>query len=210
VTTASTDFEGGVRGDLDENVKVEVEGDSLNSAGALIADKVDIRRSNDVRITGLVDDILPPDMLVVLGIIIRVDELTRFEDQRDPKDEFFTFADVGTGDYLEIRGGINALPGADVIASLLERDDDPDPLNEVELRGFVDAGSIGQPIFKILGITIETDGGTTFIDSRNELEVLFADADAFFTALEDGDLVDVDGAETSAAVIVADEVELED
>jgi len=210
VTTASTTFEGGDASDLAEDVKVEVEGDSLNAAGALVADKIDIRRSNDVRITALVDSVdVAAKTLVALGITARVDELTRFEDQSDAELEPFMLGDVVAGNYVEIRGGTDADGGADLVASLLERDDVPGDLNgETELRGFVE--SITDPSFTILGVTIQTNAGTTFRDA-NELQIT---STAFFNALSVGTQVDVNGTENLALpdnpTIVADEVELED
>ncbi|MDH3276293.1 MAG: DUF5666 domain-containing protein, partial [Gammaproteobacteria bacterium] len=82
-TTASTVYEGGVEGDLGLNVKVEVEGD-VNSSGVLVATKVDIRRAKAVRTTANVDSVnVGANSLVMLGITVSVDALTRLEDKSD-------------------------------------------------------------------------------------------------------------------------------
>lgn len=205
-TTASTVFEGGVDGDLALNVKVEVDGD-LNASGVLVATKVDIRRSNNLRVTALVDSVdAPGGTLVVLGITVAVDDETRREDKSDLELEPFNLSDLAAGNYVEVRGGVDPSGNADILASLLEREDVPnDPTGETELRGFVDAGSIAQPTFQISGVTIETNGGTVFRD----LLGMVVSANDFFNALQDGDSVDVNGTEIGDTTIEAEEVEME-
>ncbi|NND37142.1 MAG: hypothetical protein HKN81_08400 [Gammaproteobacteria bacterium] len=204
VDASGATFEGGVAGDLGLNVKVEVDGDVV--AGVLIATEVDIRRSNDLRVAALVDEVdAAGGTLVVLGITVAVDGSTRREDKIDAELEPFGLAQLNVNDYVEVRGGADASGAADILASILERDDPPDVLGEeTELRGFVDG--IARPSFTIAGVTIATDGGTVF---RDALEQVIS-ADAFFNALRDGDLVDVDGTEMDGPIIVAEEVELED
>ncbi|MGI9342893.1 MAG: DUF5666 domain-containing protein [Gammaproteobacteria bacterium] len=205
-TTGSTVFEGGAAGDLGVNVKVEVDGD-LNASGVLVATKVDIRRSNNLRVTALVDSVdAPAGTLVMLGITVAVDDDTRREDKSDAELEPFGLENVAAGNYVEVRGGVDPSGNADILASLLEREDVPDdPTGETELRGFVDAGSIAQPSFRISGVTVETNGGTVFRD----LLGMVVSANDFFNALQDGDAVDVNGTETAQTTITAEEVEME-
>lgn len=208
-TTATTVFEGGTAADLGLNVKVEVEGDVID--GILVADKVDIRRSNNLRVVALVDQVDPDDpmnpqtgTLVVLGVTVRVDTLTRVEDKSDADVPMFNLGDVNVNDYVEVRGGADPSGGADIVASLLERDDLPNgPGEDTELRGFVD--TVGVTSFTIAGVTIETDGGTEFFDASDKP----ISAAAFFGALQAGDLVDADGFESSQMTLMAEEVELE-
>jgi hypothetical protein len=195
-TNSGTEFEGGGSADLGENVKVEVEGE-LNGNNILVADKVDIRRANDLRITALVDEDPVGDTLMLLGITVRVDELTRIEDKSDADVSGFSLADIMVDDYIEVRGGADPSGDADIVASLLEREDVPDvPGEDTELRGFVD--SIVSPTFSVAGVTIDTNGQTVFsggIVSVGDIEV--------------GDLVDVDGTEGPNNSILAEEVELQ-
>jgi hypothetical protein len=138
-------------------------------------------------------------------VTVRVDELTRVEDKRDDV-EPFGLADINAGDFIEVRGSDDASGAAAVIAALLERDDLPDPANpgaDTELQGFVD--SVAQPSLTILGVTVETGGGTVFRDGNDQA----IGAAAFFAAVDNGSLVKARGFETSATVIVAEEVELE-
>lgn len=196
-TTSGTEFDGGGRSDLALNVKVEVEGD-LNGSNVLVADKVDIRRANDLRITALVDSVdTTANTLVVLGISVRVDALTRIEDKSDADVEPFSLDDIVTDNYVEIRGGADPSGGNGVLASLLEREDPPDvPGEDTELRGFVE--SLVGSSFTVAGVTIDTDGRTLFsggIGSVADIEV--------------DDLIDVHGTEGPGNSILAEEVELQ-
>jgi hypothetical protein len=196
-TNSGTEFEGGGPGDLAPDVKVEVEG-GLNGNNILVADKVDIRRSNDLRITALVDEDPVGNTLMLLGITVRVDELTRIEDKSDADVPGFSLADIMADDYIEVRGGADPSGGADIVASLLEREDVPDvPGEDTELRGFVDS-IVSATTFVVAGVTIDTNGQTVFsggIGSVADIQV--------------GDLVDADGTEGPNNSILAEEVELQ-
>jgi hypothetical protein len=204
-TNSDTVFEGGSTGDLALNVKVEVEGD-LNGNNVLVADKVDIRRANDLRVTALVDEVDPDaKTLVVLGITVRVDELTRIEDKSDADREPFSLGHINVNDYVEVRGGADASGGAGIVASLLEREDPPDVLGEeTELRGFVDA--VAQPSLTVAGVIIDTNAQTVFRDASDNV----ISAAVFFDGVEEGELVDVDGTEGPGNTILAEELELEE
>lgn len=193
-TDSGTVFENGASADLALNRKVEVEG-VLNDAGTVVADEVELKQAGFIRITSTVDSI-GSDRLTVLGIEVRVDGTTRFEDQSDADVEPFTLANLAVGDFVEVRGFEDA---EGVKATLLERED---PDDEVELRGFVESAS--SPDFVILGMTIRTDAGTVFRDVNDAV----IDAATFFGQAE-GRLVEADGT-LANGVIAADEVELED
>ena len=188
--------------DLGLNIKVEVEGD-VNAQGVLVADKVDIRRGSAVRITALVDNANGATGIVtLLGIDVRVDAATRIEDKWLDV-EPFGVGDINAGDYVEVRGTEDVNGAGDVLASRLERDDPPNvPGEDTELQGFVTA--VSQPSFTILGVTIQTNGGTVFRDVNDNI----IPAATFFSQA-DGRLVSVNGFESAQTVIDADEVELD-
>jgi len=205
---SGTEFEGGSADDLMLDVKVEVEGD-LNANNILVADKVDIRRANDLRITALVDEDPVADTLMLLGVTVRVDALTRIEDKTDaevPKSELLGV--ITADDYVEVRGGVDPSGVADILASLLEREDPPDVLGEeTELRGFVDV--VVQPSLTVAGVMIDTNAQTVF---RNASDIEISAA-AFFdpiNGVQEGDLVDVNGTEGPGNSILAEELELEE
>ncbi len=199
-TTASTSYEGGAAGDLGLNIKVEVEGD-IDSNGVLVATKVDIRRAKAVRATANVDSVnAATNSLVMLGITVSVDALTRLEDKSDADVRPLTLADINAGDYVEVRGGEFPAGSGSILATILEREDaDPDTI----LQGFVE--TISEPSFTILGVTIQTGGGTVFRDVDNSV----MSATDFFNQLAPNSLVKAKGSETSDTVISAEEVEFE-
>jgi hypothetical protein len=201
VTTGSaTTFSGGTAADLGLNVKVEVEG-LIDADGAIAARKVDVRLGTDVRITALVDSVdAAGDSLVVLGIPVHVDALTRLEDQSDAKVEPLTLADVAAGDYVEVRGGERPAGSGEVLASILERDKID---TRTELRGFVTA--VAAPTITILGVTVETDGSTEFRDVDDSA----LSQGEFFSRVAAGALAKARGTETSGSTILAEEVQLE-
>lgn len=199
-TTANTVFEGGDANDLGLNVKVEAEGD-LDANGTLVATKIDIRRAKAVRATADVDSVdAANDTLVVLGITVTVDALTRFEDKSNAGVEPLTLADINAGDYVEIRGGEFPAGSGSILATILERED---PDTEAILQGFVE--SVADPSFTILGVTINTNGATVFRDVNDNV-ITAAD---FFNQVDVNSLVKAKGSEVADTSIAATEVEFE-
>lgn len=201
VTTSGNPLiEGGSAADLGLDVKVEVEGTLSN--GVLAATKIEIRRSGVVRVVANVDSVnVAGSSFVVLGIPVRIDGQTRLEDKGPQDLESFSIADLLVDDYVEVRGAELPAGSGVVLASLLERDDDD---TDVELQGFVEAGTVVNPSFSILGVMVTTNGGTVF---RNASDAVIPAAE-FFAAAE-GRLVKVDGIEVGDRAISASEVEFE-
>ncbi len=199
-TDGGTVYEGGDAGDLGLNIKVEVEGD-LNANGVLVADKVDIRRAKAVRATALLDSVdAANNAVVLLGITVKVDALTRIEDKSSADVDPLTLSSVNAGDYVEVRGDEFPAGSGEILATIFEREDaDPD----TELQGFVE--SISEPSLSILGVTIETGGGTVFRDINDNV----ISSTEFFNQLAQNDLVKATGTESSDTVISASEVEFE-
>ena len=199
-TTANTVYEGGDETDLGLNIKVEVEGD-INASGVLVATKVDIRRAKAVRATATVDSVnAGADSLVVLGITVTIDDLTRLEDKSDADVTPLTLASMNAGDYIEVRGDEFPAGSGQILATILERDDLD---TEAILQGFVE--TVTDPSFEILGVTIQTGPNTIF---RDENDVVISSTD-FFNRVAPNSLVKAKGTEVSDTVISADEVEFE-
>jgi len=194
MTDAQTVFENGTSADLALNRKVEVEG-NINAAGVLVATKVEIKAAGFIRIESLVEDV-QADQLTVLGIVINVDELTRYEDKSAARVELFGLADISAGEYVEVRGFEDS---SGVIATRLEREDFD---GDVALRGFVD--SVNDPDFTILGVTITTSVATIFSDIDGSP---LTPAEFFLQA--SGRLVEASGT-LNGSIIVADEIEFDD
>lgn len=199
-TNGSTVFEGGTAADLGPNIKVEVEGD-INASDILVATKVDIRRAKAVRAMAVIDSVDGAnDSIVVLGITVNVDALTRLEDKTDADVNPLSVSDLTAGEYVEVRGDEFPAGSGNILASILEREDLD---TETILQGFVETAT--DPSFTILGVTIQTGGGTVFRDV-NDGVISAAD---FFNQLAAGDLVKASGTETADTVISATEVEFE-
>ncbi len=61
---------------------------------------------NEVIVQAPVDSVTPPD-LILLGVLIRTDGTTRFEDVSDtPLTAAEFFNQVGTGDLVKAKGGL--------------------------------------------------------------------------------------------------------
>ena len=199
-TGAATVFEGGAATDLGLNVKVEVEG-NLTASGSITATKVDIRRATAVRVTALVDSVnAAANALDLLGITVRIDALTRLEDQSAADVDPLTISSINVGDYLEVRGSELPAGSGDILATIVERDDLD---TETILQGFVTA--VANPSFTILGVTITTNGATQFRDVDDSP----ISAATFFGRVAAGTLVKAKGLETSTTTMTADEVEFE-
>jgi hypothetical protein len=199
-TGTSTTFEGGTAADLGLNVKVEVEG-TVSAGGTISASKVSIRRATALRVTALVDSVSAgAGSLVLLGITVRVDALTRLEDKSSAQVRPLTLAALNAGDYVEVRGSELPAGSGSILATILERDN-PDARSI--LQGFVT--SVANPSFMILGVTIQTNGSTEFRDVDGSP----ISAAEFFSRVAAGTLVKARGIESSATVIVADQVEFE-
>jgi hypothetical protein len=193
-TNAQTVFENGTSADLALNRKIEVEGD-IDAAGLLVATKIEIKVAGFIRVESLVEDV-QADQLTVLGIVITVDESTRYEDKSAAGVALFSLADISTGEYVEVRGFEDS---SGVISTRLEREDFD---GEVALRGFVD--SVNDPDFTILGVTITTIVATAFTDID---ESPLTAAEFFLQA--NGRLVEASGT-LNGSTIIAGEVEFDD
>lgn len=199
-TTAGTVYEGGTEANLGLNVRIEVEGD-LNASDVIVAEKIEFEGELAVELTALVDSVDEAnDSLVVLGVTINVDATTRFEDKSNEERDPLTLGDIVAGNYVEIRGDEDPPGSGEIRAGRLERDDVD---NRTILQGFVE--NVSRPTLTILGVSIETGGQTEYRD-ENEVPI---SANEFFSRVQQGSLVKVDGSETSATTILADEVELE-
>jgi hypothetical protein len=111
-----------------------------------------------------------------------------------------TLADINAGDYVEVRGDEFPAGSGDILATILEREDAD---TEAILQGFVE--TITDPSFTILGVSVQTGGGTIFRD-LNDNVITSAN---FFDQLTPNSLVKAKGTEVSDTVISADEVEFE-
>ena len=186
-----------------DGVRVEVEGELVN--GTLIAEEVK-QRDGEARvhaeIANAADINAANGTVRLLGILIRTDAATQFEDDLlgNPN---FGIGGMVAGDFLEVRGVEDGVGG--VIATEVSRDS----ADDVRLRGSVSAIDSVLPgrSVTILGVVVPTDASTSF----NGFPGTVNDEGEFYAAVQAGDLLDVtddqDGDET--AIDVANEIEFE-
>jgi hypothetical protein len=156
-TTSQTAYDGGSAAGLALNVKVEVEG-TLNDAGALVATKVGIRQSASARIVSGVDSVsTAANSFVVLGVKIKVDALTRIEDQSSQQVRPFALANLAAGDYVEVRGTESPVGSGELLATLVER---MNLQSGTQLEGLVQ--TVSPPTFAVLGVQVTTSSSTQF------------------------------------------------
>jgi uncharacterized membrane protein YgcG len=180
-TTSNTVFDGGSATDLALNVSVEIEG-SVNSAGVIVAAKVQIRRPADVRIMAQVDAVdTKAGTLKLLGVQFSVNYMTRFEDHGDQRIYTFKLSDIHVGDWLEVRGTAAAAgSGGMVMATRIDRRQHQ---STVELLGPVTA--VARPDFTVLSVNVATTYQTQFNHGLK--------ADTFFNASLVGKIARVEG-----------------
>jgi len=199
-TTVATVYENGVAADLGLNLKVEVEG-RINDAGVLVAAKVSIRRAANIRVFAPVESVdAGAGTLVVLGITVKADRLTRLEDKSDADLDSFSLSDLRVGDYVEVRGAEFPAASGILLARRLEREDAED---RSYVQGPVTA--LAAPELTVFGVTVQTDGGTEFED----LSDASISASTFFALASVGDQVKARGTLIGDGVLAADEVEFE-
>ena len=195
-TTPSTRYEGGTAASLALNVNVEVEG-GFDSSGRIVATKVEFRQQSDVELAGTVDSVnAAGSSIVVLGVTVRTNSLTRFEDQSSADVERFSLADLRVGDYVQIHAYRDA---TGLVATRLEREDAQAGL---ELQGV--ATDVVEPNFRVAGIAVTTGPQTEYRDNDGGSIT----AAAFFVAAP-GREVKVRGS-LAGNVVLADRAELED
>lgn len=153
---ATTVFEGGTAADLRENLKVEAEG-TFNASGVLVAKKVDLKPETSARLLGTIDSIGSSSM-TLFGVTVLTNTGTAYDDKSSQNKRPLTFADLGTGDYLEVRGFEEATAGT-MTAALIEREDLD---TRRELRGT--ATDVAQPGFRLLGVAVATGVSTEYRD----------------------------------------------
>jgi hypothetical protein len=195
-TTATTTYEGGAAANLALDVPVEVEG-RFNATGVIVATKVQFRRGSDTEFSGRVDSVnAAGNSLVVFGVPIRVNSVTRYEDHSGADVQRFNLANIAVGDYVDVDVYND---GSGLVATKIERDD---AQGEVRLEGT--AQNVSAPNFTVGSVAVTSDGSTEFRDTNG----VTINAAAFFQAAP-GRKVKVRGA-LVGNVVLATRAELED
>jgi hypothetical protein len=190
MTTGRTVFKGGVATDLAVNVRVEVRG-TLNANKMLVADVVEIEHIAVIALLGTADVTMG---LTVLGVPIKVDANTRFEDESSAQLQMFALKDVMMNDTVLVRGYESPAGSGMVLATRLVRLP-PLPSMDVGVRGpFTPSTTTPATQFTILSITIDATSAKLFGKGGQSLTT----ADFFTQAV--GQVVDVLGTATGSTV----------
>ena len=193
-TNAQTSYEGGTAADLILNAKVELEG-TLNAAGVLVASSIEVRHSAPLHIVAQVDSInATASSLSILGLTVKVDALTRLEDQSSQQVRPFSLANLAAGDYVEVRGTESPAGSGQLLATFVQRDNlQPDTV----VQGFVQSVTPPQT-FVVFGVSVTTNNGTQFDGLRSVAQLAV------------GDLVKVTGQKLGDRAMTARQVERDD
>ena len=201
-TSAATLFLFGTPDNIVVGARLEVEG-FIGSSSELDAVKVKFE-DNDTRIQASVDFggvNVEAGTVTLLGIPVTITGETDLEDKRDDVSPF-SVSDIQAGDYLEIRGFIGA-NGA-VVAAELRRDDND---SKVEIRAPASQKDPLAGTVTVLGITVNTSGGTQFRGFDDQP----ISASQFFDAIVEGlTVVQAKWDPFTAVSAPARELELED
>ena len=162
-------------------VVVEVEG--RISDGVLIARELELRGFDtriDAAIASAEDIDAENGTFVLLGIPVRTDASTQFDDGESDVPNF-SVSDLRAGDFLAVRGVED--PAGTLLATRVKREE----VDDVELRGFVEAADSIAGTLTIMGVTVDVNGAE--FEDADEMTLLQSE---FFAQLMIGDLVEVE------------------
>ena len=209
VYDASTEFRGGAATDILVGTKVEVEG--YVQGNVLVADEITLKENVRVEVaaSGADGSSLTIELRSLSALTVFVNSLTELDDKRaapvSTSDIVAFLNSINADDHLRVRG--REIGNGRIAAVELEVDDpDYDKLDEVDLRGPVDATPTDTMSFAILGIQIDTSSASSFKD-RMESEI---GRSAFFESIQAGTTVEAQGVFSADNAIDAEELELED
>ena len=200
-TTSSTEYVNGTADSLGANVKVEAEG-TLGSDGTLTATRIVIKPTNAIRAEGPATAIdASTREISMLGITFLMRDLTEFDDSSSADVDPLTLNDIGSGDYLEVRG---YLDGTTLVASRIRRED---PRDRARLRGPVTDEDAAAGAVTILSVTVTGQSGITQFEDINENVITQSQ---FHDLVEIGTFVKADWDVFSDTNQTADELSIED
>jgi cytoskeletal protein CcmA (bactofilin family) len=117
---AGTAFDGGNQGNIQLEVKLEVEG-KVQADNSILADEISFRAESDTEIEGAVESI-GDNMLTITGTVITVNEFTKYEDETDVHNRTFNFHDITAGMMIEAKYYVDPDSGDNIaIATSIEK-----------------------------------------------------------------------------------------
>lgn len=192
--SSSTRFDGGLKGDMANDVKVEAEGHL--SSGILVANKIAFKET--VRIESNATTTASANLL---GKTVLVTSKTEFSSNLTGT------AGIAQNDGLRIRGFVNN--DGSITATRVEKQSNPVDADKNILQGPVTSKDAANKALVVLGITINVSGAASMDDSPDESNPAFANIDAFLAAVTPGRTIVKAKGTFSGSTISATEVEIE-
>jgi len=196
-TNESTAYAGGGPANLDVDTELVIRGD-FDQRGTLVADSVTVRGAI-VKLHGQVYT-ADANSLTILSHLVASNEDTVFDDASQADLDSLSFANIYAGDRLEVRSVNNPGSVASLVAQRIRR---VDSLEETTIQGFVT--SLGDPVFELQGIQVDTNQETDYRNIRGETIT----AAEFFALMTEGSIVKASGTQISHGSIAATEVNFE-
>jgi len=171
VLAPQTQFENGTIANIVAEAKLEVAG-QFDASGNIIAKAVKFREASATRLSAYVSATDPTlNAVVVLGLIVKADNLTVLKDERDSNSavpvRYFGVKDLVVGDYVEMQIYKNESGG--LVATQLIRNDIESP-GVVKLNGAIESTATGQ--LTVAGVTILIPSGdSTVYKSGDKIEI---------------------------------------
>ena len=149
-TTATTQWVHGGPAGLSADAVLELSG-QYDDSTRLIASRIDVRPERRLRVVGPVDALDPAaPSVTIAGIVLATGARTRWDDRGTLPLRNFAFANLRSGDWLEVRGVASGPRTAS--ADLIERQLAPSPAR-VELQDL--AAAVAEPAFTLSGVSID-------------------------------------------------------
>lgn len=169
-TNAQTNFENGTSANLILGVALSIKGE-LNSAGQLIAQKIEFKKSSSNEIAGEVTGIsltsstnIATGTLQISGTSIQTNSKTAFEDNGGSSLKRFNFSSINIGDFLKV-SGYNSQ--GNFIATKIEREDiKTESDTELKMSGIILSADTHS--FTLYGRTIVTNSKTEIEGNKGE------------------------------------------
>jgi hypothetical protein len=175
--TASTQFEGGLIGDIQPGVRLEVEGELIN--GEITAEEIEFE--DGIELISEVVSKTATSLTLEYGttdITVTVDEFTEI-------DGFASFNDIQPGDHIKVRA-------RDDNTNRAVRIENAAGSVEIELLAPLQIENPGTEEITLLGVTI-TISGINLFDDRTDQDLPILNTATFFDLVEPGDLIKATG-----------------
>jgi len=195
-----TNFSAGISTDLNVGVRVKIEG--IRTGDTIVASEIRFDKQGEIEIEGAIQTVdVDNSTITVLDTVFLIDSFSQLKDDSDANIRRFRLDLLNIGDLVEVDAFVN---GDNLVVKTLERQETSSQRNsddaEAKLKGKVIA--INSPTIQLQGSLISTNQFTDF--ELGDSAVL---AETFFTQLNIGDWIEVEGIRQADGSILATDVE---